>query len=1200
VAFGSPSWLRRGLAGPQHRHHAHGGSHAVSNAVFHAYRQAVFHQHWLAHRNAVVAAHRRAIQARHNAIPRRALRYTQRVGRATQRAGRVVGHPRAVTPPARTPVEKAYRAYGRFLSSAIHASQQPPLASQVGRAFAPALSYTGKHFPTFHTPSFTQQVSNEIKSIVGGKSKYAIPGYGEFQIAKDLTAGKPGKALGHAVKTTLASSGYEQTKFIPKAEAQFSTKVLGPPLHKLAKGLHAPKHPVAVGTPFGTVKIGKGPTKVAFNALKDVVNLPAEAIPSTYYMLAHPQEAIKQFPKTDPLGRLIFHGDPRGLAQHPVIAALEASGGIRGLSRGVGRAGRVAGVKAFSTAREPAIVPRTQISAKRFYSPDPLVKAAQVLRERSRIAKATDLHAKANRLEQQGKTRQAKVERAKAIKIDPGIAKGAEIRQRLNERVAANEDVRRFNRARVATEAAKVRKLAGDRAHALSLVAQGITKANPKDLTLYRDQLAFQHHHGDLTPAEKTANEQLRSHIDTALKGKGDFAKLGLASQHYASLMRPIEHQLAKAEMLPASQAEKSRLIPYAVRHMGATHDPNVGIVDRMGLPLTTERIRAHMVGQGVKPSEVSYLSQEPSMRGAKNFYRNWAQPQNATGGAVRTGLATAHGTFDIHPDVVVEQAARSQGLLDAHNGFQGFVNEFGIRKKGGEVLSGSYRDVKKEAQNIAERSGRQLQPIRLNPWLGHQEQLQHLLDQTAGEPLHGAHAEAMHQSLLIAMHDSLEGKAGPGPWGLVDRAAADQLQQHLRLLGPGSGGKLVQKLNSLFRQTVLSTSVKWLTGNTVEASVRTALVRGGPRSYFTGRKLLKGMGPEQQARTVAGGHYSMAERQAIRRTAEHFQGTKIEPLAKGLGAFFRAPGGRNLAHLWQRWTQLVFHDVNGRLEKQFQVAMLGRYARENLMPDHAIKTTGKAIEQAAQGLKNTNEQVAAGRWIDRAYGQYGKFSPAARRNIALYTPFVAWSLNAARFIFSVLPKDHPVVTALLASSNAVSEEWRKQHGLDWFIKKRVPGFLQGSIPLGGGKSQRGPARYTPFGAFSDPLDTAASAVIPQWRDSLNALQGRDWKGDKIRVKGGGDLGVPERGVNAIIAFAGSTIPLVGQGLRVGNVAALGEKKKPGDISQRIQRELNPFYPSQKTTSTRRRRRKSGGGNSFDGVGGSSSGGGSGNSFDGL
>jgi uncharacterized membrane protein YgcG len=1174
---------------------AHGAAHNVSRrhrrAILHAYHQAVFHRHWLAHRNAVVRAHRRAAEARQVHLARR-------TAGAVSRAGRIVGHPRAQLPPARTPVEKAYRAYGRFLSSAIHASQQPPLVSQVGRAFAPALSYTGHKFPSFHTPSFTRQVSNEIKSIVGGRPKYAIPGYGEFQIAKDLTAGKPGKALGHAVKAELSKVGYDQTKPITKLESQFSTKVLGPPLHKLAKGLHAPKHPVAVGTPFGTVKIGKGPTRVAFNALKDVINLPAEAIPSTYYMLAHPQEAIKQFPKTDPLGRLIFHGDPRGLAQHPVIAALEASGGIRGLSRGVGRAGRVAGVKSFSTAREPAIVPRTQISAKRFYSPDPLIKAVQVLRERKRIAKATDLHANANRLEQQGKTRQAKVERAKAIKIDPRIAKGPEIRQRLNERVAANEDVRRINRAQIVNQATKVRKLAGDRAHALSLVAQGITKANPKDLTLYRDQLAFQHRHGDLTPAEKTANEQLRSHIDTALRGKGDFSKLDLASQRYAALMRPIEHQLAKAEMLPATQAEKSRLIPYAVRNMGATHDPNVGIVDRMGLPLTTERIRAHMVSRGAKPSEVSYLSQEPSMRGAKNFFRNWAQPQNATGGPVRTGLATAHGTFDIHPDVVVEQAARSQGLLDAHNGFQGFVHEFGLRHSNGEVLSGSYRDVKKEAQNIAERSGRQLQPIRLNPWLGHQEQLQHLLDSTAGEPLHGAHADATHQSLLTAMHDSLEGKAGPGPWGLVDKAAADQLQQHLRLLGPGSGGKLVQKLNSLFRQTVLSTSVKWLTGNTVEATVRTALVRGGPRSYFTGRKLLKGMGAEAQARTVAGGHYSMAERQAIRRTAEHFQGTKIEPLAKGLGAFFRAPGGRTLANLWQRWTQLVFHDVNGRLEKQFQVAMLGRYARENLMPDHAIKTTTKAIEQAAEGLHNTNEQVAAGRYIDRAYGQYGKFGPTERRTIALYTPFIAWSLNATRFIFSVLPKDHPVVTALLASSNAVSEEWRKTHGLDWFIKKRVPGFLQGSIPLGGGKSQRGPARYTPFGAFSDPFDTAASAVIPQWRDSLNALQGRDWKGDKIRAKGGGDLGVPERGANAIIAFAGSTIPLVGQALRVGNVAALGEKKKPGDISQRLQRELNPFYPSQKTT-TRKRRHKSGGSNIFDGSGSSSGGGGGGNIFDG-
>jgi hypothetical protein len=63
-------------------------------------------------------------------------------------------------------------------------------------------------------------------------------------------------------------------------------------------------------------------------------------------------------------------------------------------------------------------------------------------------------------------------------------------------------------------------------------------------------------------------------------------------------------------------------------------------------------------------------------------------------------------------------------------------------------------------------------------------------------------------------------------------------------------------------------------------------------------------------------------------------------------------------------------------------------------------------------------------------YGKYGKFPPGLRRAIANYTPFMAWSLNAVQFMYSVLPKDHPVLTSLIASSNIATEDWRKKHGL--------------------------------------------------------------------------------------------------------------------------------------------------------------------------
>jgi hypothetical protein len=119
------------------------------------------------------------------------------------------------------------------------------------------------------------------------------------------------------------------------------------------------------------------------------------------------------------------------------------------------------------------------------------------------------------------------------------------------------------------------------------------------------------------------------------------------------------------------------------------------------------------------------------------------------------------------------------------------------------------------------------------------------------------------------------------------------------------------------------------------------------------------------------------------------------------------------------------------------------------------------------------NEQVAAARWIDRAYGKYSKFGPEQRKWLTMYTPFAAWWLNSVKFFAQVLPVDHPVLLSLMASANEATLQWRKEHGLvePWAAvgDKTLPGFLQGSIPLSGARHQRFPTRDTPFGAGLSP-----------------------------------------------------------------------------------------------------------------------------------
>jgi hypothetical protein len=194
----------------------------------------------------------------------------------------------------------------------------------------------------------------------------------------------------------------------------------------------------------------------------------------------------------------------------------------------------------------------------------------------------------------------------------------------------------------------------------------------------------------------------------------------------------------------------------------------------------------------------------------------------------------------------------------------------------------------------------------------------------------------------------------------------------------------------------------------------------------------------EAAFRIAGGGHFSSADRLHMRRGAEQFEGTTLAPVANALGKFWRAPGPKQASELWNHWTDFMFKTVNGRFESAVQTAMLGR----------ALKDAGlKAQEDAAKGLTNTANQVRFGREVDRMFGRYGKLRPQERIAIATFTPFVMWSLNAAYFVFRTLPRDHPVATTVTAASVNATDEWRKNHGLDLFMKGALPGFLQGSVP---------------------------------------------------------------------------------------------------------------------------------------------------------
>lgn len=385
--------------------------------------------------------------------------------------------------------------------------------------------------------------------------------------------------------------------------------------------------------------------------------------------------------------------------------------------------------------------------------------------------------------------------------------------------------------------------------------------------------------------------------------------------------------------------------------------------------------------------------------------------------------------------------------------------------------------------------------------------------------------------------------------WKVVPAVAKDEMERFgigKELPRPGPGARAAQSVVSSFRRAVLGTSLKWLTGNAVEAAVRATVNQVGPRSFYTGFKAYNFAKSnwtnkefeEFQSRALGTGHYGMQLELKMHTDPKSFEGSKVwYPIAVGLDALHHGKISpvRPAYSVWQGWTKLAFPVLNGHLETGVRIGMLGKALRDApLMNGHIVKLHDTAIKQAVDGMRNTPEMVQLGREVDRMFGQYGKFTPDERKLIAHYTPFLAWYMNAARFVVSNLPHDHPVASAVIASAHQTSEEWRKDKGLAMFMgaagipKGAVPLWLQGSVPVGNSKLRA--SRYTPFGLWSDP-SSIAGTVLPLAEGSLSNIAGKDWKGDDLPTNINQNPYL--RGVIAAMNFAEGTVPFTGIAARL-------------------------------------------------------------------
>lgn len=788
--------------------------------------------------------------------------------------------------------------------------------------------------------------------------------------------------------------------------------------------------------------------------------------------------------------------------------------------------------------------PGTTIRTRRRASKGAVGQSIRKYREQKRTKKAQEGYRKADEARARGVDEsEVRALKREAAQKDPRRVPEKEIRRRYDEREDLAERRRRGHRSDVlkGTKKAqeggkKKRKLArrkgknSEREQSAGLLAaQGIGRSR-ESVRKYLDDIR-EEAKTLASPAKVAANKRLQTRLEAILKDdKIDFAKVRQAADDYAAVAGPLQAELVERRIVNAKQAQMAKLIPYAVREMGAKWNAGAKRLELDGRSLKAREIEAHMRQNGIDPAKIAFVSQAPGVKGPGAYYKSWQQPKGI-GSAKRTGEATRKGTFDIDPEAGRANIASMQSLRDAHNEYAEFVKEFGYRGGGKTIKTFKTKReadqfIRDLAESPAEKGGKltpatyEWRAVPVSPQFGKHAQGEALLDQ-----VNDILDDGRSLSATEAVETALKGGDSKGRYVLVLDAAADQQMKHIRQLNPTAAGRVFRQGSRLFRGAVLTTSTSWPTGNIIEGLVRAGVRRAGPADARFARRVaqeLEKMDPDMAAEfrhRVSQGHFGIEDVQAVHMTAEHFRDSaKLGKLAQLLGAMRRTPGPKQVADFWTTYTKIIFGS-NGLIEHHVKQAMAGQAMKDLLLSERQITNWGKAIEEAARGLRNTNAQIEIARDVRRAYGKYEAFSPSQRFIISHFTPFAAWALNAAYFLTWVLPKDHPILTAVAAANARAWEEWRKDEALNL-----LPGFLQGASPTKGGLRRIG--RYTPFALAGNPTETAGRLVLPQFSGAILATMGVDWKLKPLAGKENAfDVTEGERLAGVGAALAGSFVP---------------------------------------------------------------------------
>jgi hypothetical protein len=383
--------------------------------------------------------------------------------------------------------------------------------------------------------------------------------------------------------------------------------------------------------------------------------------------------------------------------------------------------------------------------------------------------------------------------------------------------------------------------------------------------------------------------------------------------------------------------------------------------------------------------------------------------------------------------------------------------------------------------------------------------------------------------------------QVGEDRWAAVPKVATQRLLKH-QVVGtsPATMAKVMRVSRGAFTQATLPFSLKWLAGQGIEAPIRAAIAGAGPMDWLRVGKIVKKMNAQKAgsgdewARRQTGGHFDLTgparDFANGKSLADEFADTPLSKPANVTSAAAQAPGVRHVRLGFKLYSRAALGSINHLIESNTRRAMTGQ-AIKNLgfQDEHIIGLMDGAIEDAANRLHETHNQLAAARAVNKMYGKYQGFSPEMRTLIMHWSPFAPWFFNSVYFLAKTLPFDHPVKAALLADASNAEEEWRKAHGLS-FRGPHVPWYLMGSYPTKDGKYLR-VGHYTPWGIGADPTGAVGSLAIPQFEGPIINTLGVDWKGQPLTRGGphGPEFNTGEKALRALVTAAEEQIPGVSQ-----------------------------------------------------------------------